>query len=396
MKLLKEVRPSNNSAEVHITLIPQEKEDLFTVHQLIGRGDELIFKRKVTSSGKDDANKKKQQELKRLRIVVESEEFDMKEESLRYKGKTVRDDEVPDKGDYPVGVFFSTNINYTYPITIIKYDFNAYHKKLLKEAIQPASRADTAAVVLQEGLAHICVLTASSTILKQKVEYTLPKKKRATDVAKFDEKTQKFYKAIYESIKRNFDFEKLKMIILCSPGFYAKTLFDKIIQYAQEEQNKVLINNKGKFLVAHSSTGYLQGITEVLKNPSYASKLQDTKFSQEVLIIDQFLQHLNEDDFKAWYGEAEVTKAVDLGAVNILLITDTLMRSDDIEQRKKSLALAQQVEKLGGKVAVFSELHNSGEELNRLTGIACILNYAIPDLDEDLQDEEDGEEDDDE
>ncbi|CAR30871.1 hypothetical protein ZYGR_0P01730 [Zygosaccharomyces rouxii] len=392
MKLIKEVRPSNNSDEAHITLIPQEKEDLFTIHQLVGKGDELIFKRKVTSSVKEDANKKKQQELKRLRIVVESEEFDMKEESLRYKGKTVRDNDVPDKDDYPVGVFFSTNIDYTYPITIIKYDFNAYHKKLLKEATQPASRADTAAVVLQEGLAHVCVLTASSTILKQKVEYTLPKKKRATDVAKFDEKTQKFYKAIYESIKRNFDFEKLKMIILCSPGFYAKTLYDKIIQYAQEEQNKVLINNKGKFLVAHSSTGYIQGITEVLKNPSYASKLQDTKFSQEVLIIDQFLQHLNDDDFKAWYGEAEVTKAVDLGAVNTLLITDTLMRSDDIDQRKKSLDLAQQVERLGGKVAVFSALHNSGEELNRLTGIACILNYPIPDLDEDL--EEDEEEDD--
>lgn len=390
MKLLNEFRPSNNPNEAHISLIPQEKEDLFTLHQLIGKGEEVIFRRKIASV-KEDANKKKLQEWKRLRIVVESEEFDMKEESLRYKGKTVRDKDVLDKDDYPIGSFYSLNVVYGYSITIIKHDFNVYHKKLLKEATQPATRADTAAVVLQEGLAHVCVLTASSTILKQKIEYALPKKKRATDITKFDEKTRKFYKAIYESIKRNFDFEKLKMVILCSPGFYAKTLYDKVIQYAQEEQNKVLTNNKSKFLVAHCSTGYIQGITEVIKNPSYSSKLQDTKFSQEVLTIDKFLKHLNDDDFKAWYGEAEVTKAVDLGAVSTLLITDTLMRSDDIEQRKKSFELAQQVEKSGGSVAVFSEMHNSGEELNRLTGIACILNYPIPDLDEDLEEEEDDE-----
>ncbi|CDH11632.1 probable protein DOM34 [Zygosaccharomyces bailii ISA1307] len=391
MKLLKQVRPSNSSNEAHITLIPQEKEDLFTLHQLIAKGDELIFKRKISLSAKEDANKKKQQELKKLRIIVESEEFDMKEEALRYKGKTVRDDDIARSGDYPVGMFFSVNVDYTYPITIIKYDFDHYCQKLLKESIQPATRADTAAVALQEGIAHVCVMTSSSTVLKQKIEYSLPKKKKATDVMKFDEKTQKFYRAIYESMKRNFDFDKLKVIILCSPGFYAKTLYDKIIQYAQEEQNKTVLNNKGKFLVAHCSTGYLQGITEVLKNPSYSSKLQDTKFSREVLTIDQFLQHLNDDDSKAWYGENEVFKAVGLGAVQTLLITDTLMRSDNVDDRKKFSALVQQVERNSGKVTVFSELHSSGEELNKLTGLACILNYAIPDLDEDLEEEEEEE-----
>lgn len=389
MKLLKHLKPSNSSNEAHLTLIAQEKEDLFTLHQLIAKGDELIFKRKISvSSGKEDASKKKQQELKKLRIVVESEEFDMKEESLRYKGKTVRDDDIARSGDYPVGMFISITVDYTYPITIIKYDFDPYCQRLLKDATQPATRADTAAVALQEGIAHVCVMTSSSTILKQKIEYSLPKKKKATDVMKFDEKTQKFYKAIYESIKRNFDFDKLKIIILCSPGFYAKTLFDKIIQFAQEEQNKNLLNNKGKFLVAHCSTGYLQGITEVLKNPIYSSKLQDTKFSQEVLAIDRFLQHLNDDDDKAWYGEDEVFKAVDLGAVQTLLITDTLMRSDDVGQRKKFMALVQQVERSGGKVAVLSEMHSSGEELNKLTGVACILSYPIPDLDEDIEEEE--------
>lgn len=376
------VTKASNSDEATITILPQDKEDLFTVHQLIDKDDEVIFKKMVTTN-MDETGKKKSTDLVRLRLQIISSEFDMKNESLRYKGVTVVDESGKANVNIPVGKFFSFTVNYSYSFTIVKHSFNNYSQRLLDEAGQVGHKADTAAVVLQEGIAHVCLLTPSSTILKQKIEYSMPKKKRATDVAKFDDKTQKFYKAIYGSVKKNFDFDKLKMIVLCSPGFYAKTLMEKIFQYAEEEHNKDVLDNKNKFLIAHCSTGYLQGITEVLKNPSYSSKLQNTKYSQEALIMDEFLQHLNNDDCKAWYGEAEVKKAADMGAINVLLITDTLLRSDDIDQRKRCLQLVDNIERMGGKVLVFSAMHNSGEELDKLTGLACILKYPLPDLDED-------------
>lgn len=382
MRILSITKGSHNSDEAIITILPQDKEDLFTVHQLIDKDDEVIFKKMVTTN-MDETGKKKSTDLVRLKLQIISSEFDMKNESLRYKGVSVVDETGKANVNIPVGKFFSFTVNYSYSFTILKHDFNNYSQKLLDEASQVGHKADTAAVVLQEGIAHVCLLTPSSTILKQKIEYSMPKKKRATDVAKFDDKTLKFYKAIYGSVKKNFDFDKLKMIILCSPGFYAKTLMEKIFQYAEEEHNKAVLDNKNKFLIAHCSTGYLQGITEVLKDPSYSSKLQNTKYSQEALIMDEFLQHLNNDDCKAWYGEAEVQKAADMGAINVLLITDTLLRSDDIDQRKRCLKLVDSIEQMGGKVLVFSALHNSGEELDKLTGLACILKYPLPDLDED-------------
>ena len=45
------------------------------------------------------------------------------------------------------------------------------------------------------------------------------------------------------------------------------------------------------------------------------------------------------------------------------------------------------VEINGGKTLVFSTLHSLGEELDQLTGIACILKYPLPDLDEDNNEE---------
>ncbi|CCD24443.1 uncharacterized protein NDAI_0D01290 [Naumovozyma dairenensis CBS 421] len=391
MRVLKLLKNATGGAS--ISLLPEDKEDLFTIHQLIDKDDEIIFKKKFTTKtaqvNEQSSTTKKTTDLARLRIKVLSNEFSLADDYLKYKGVTTTDESGQSNVDIPVGKFLSFVVNFTYPFTIIKDEFDKYAEKLLNNACNPESKSDTAAVVLQEGIAHVCLLTPSSTILKQKIEYSMPKKKRSTDVMKFDEKTTKFYKAIYESIKKNFDISNLKLILLCSPAFYAKTLYDKILQYAKEEQNKLILSNQNKFLVAHCSTGYLQGISEVLKDPLFTSKLNDTKYTQDVQILDDFLKHLDADDFKAWYGESEVVKAAEMGAINYLLITDIIMRSSDLVQRKKFQNVADVVEQNGGKVIVFSTLHESGEELDKLTGVACILKYPLPDLDEDYEDGED-------
>lgn len=384
MRVIKLEESSVNKESATLTILPEDKEDLFTLYQIIDKNDELIFKKKFTSR-KDEDSKKKTTELVSLKIQMISSEFDINDEFLRYKGTTVADDTGRANIDVPVGKFISFTVNYSFPFTVIKQSFDKHARKLLNDACNPEAMSDTAAVVLQEGIAHVCILTPSSTILKQKIEYSLPKKKRGTDVMKYDEKTEKFYKGIYAAMKKYYDFDRLKMVILCSPGFYAKTLMNKVLEFANEERNASILNNQSRFLVAHCSTGYIQGITEVLKDPAYTSSLSDTKYSKEAKIMDDFLKHLSDDDFKAWYGELEVFRAAELGAVSYLLITDEKLHSSDVKQRKVYLNLMDDVERNGGTVFTFSTLHNSGEELDKLTGIACILKYPLPDLDEDLE-----------
>ncbi|GMG32760.1 unnamed protein product [[Candida] boidinii] len=118
--------------------------------------------------------------------------------------------------------------------------------------------------------------------------------------------------------------------------------------------------------------------------------LNDTKFQLNISAFDEFSKLLNEDSGKAFYGEKECEKAIELtGAVKVLMITDTLFKSDDIPKRKKFIKLADKVKEDGGDVIIFSSLHDSGEQLNQLTGVAVILNYPVPDLED--MDEEDEE-----
>ncbi|KAH3900451.1 probable Protein DOM34 [Saccharomycodes ludwigii] len=384
MKLLKEeIQPGKSSCAI-LTLLPQDKEDLFTIYNIINTDDEVIFKKMVTTK-LDEASKKKNTDLVKLHLRIVSSEFEPENEFLRYKGITVENENaVTANVDIPIGKYFSFTIDFKYPFTLIKEDYNDYVSKLIKNACNVDHRTEMGAVVLQEGIAHVCLISPFSTMLKNKIEYSMPKKKRTTDLKKYDEKTNKFYRAIYDSMVRHFDFDKLKVVLLCSPGFWAKTLYGNIIKYAEADKNKAILTNKTKFLVAHCSTGYLQGIDEVLKNPAYSSKLQEAKNSKETIIMDEFLDHLNKDDYKAWYGRDEITKAAELSAIQTLLITDTILRSDDLQIRKSSLKLIKDVENTGGSVYVFSSLHSTGEELDKLTGFACILKYPMPDLDEDI------------
>jgi protein pelota len=83
---------------------------------------------------------------------------------------------------------------------------------------------------------------------------------------------------------------------------------------------------------------------------------------------------------KAYYGYSHVAKANEELAIDVLLVTDELFRSSDLVTRKKYVQLVESVRENGGKVYIFSALHVTGVQLNQLSGIAAILRYPLPDL----------------
>ena len=85
---------------------------------------------------------------------------------------------------------------------------------------------------------------------------------------------------------------------------------------------------------------------------------------------------------KAYYGYNHVHKANEEAAIDSLMVTDDLFRSSDIATRKKYVKLIESVRENGGKTFIFSSLHVSGVQLNQLSGVAAILRYPLPDLDQ--------------
>lgn len=59
-----------------------------------------------------------------------------------------------------------------------------------------------------------------------------------------------------QGILRHIDFSIVKCVILASPGFVKDQCFDYIMQQAIKTDNKLLIDNKSKFLLVKASSGF--------------------------------------------------------------------------------------------------------------------------------------------
>lgn len=169
----------------------------------------------------------------------------------------------------------------------------------------------------------------------------------------------------------------VKCVILASPGFVKDQFYDFMIQEAVKQDIKVLIENKTKFVLAHSSSGFKHSLKEIMLDPLLQNRLVETKAAGEVKALESFYQMLSSEPDRAFYGPNHVEKANQLQAIETLLISDHLFRCDDPAERKKYVALVDSVRENCGDVKIFSSLHVSGErelsiksqsyEMNHLT-----------------------------
>lgn len=88
-----------------------------------------------------------------------------------------------------------------------------------------------------------------------------------------------------------------------------------------------------------------------------------------------------------------VRHAVELGAVDVLMLSDDLFRSPSPSIRAQFVALIADVKAAGGVSIVMSSMHVSGEQLSKVCGVAAILRFPLnmDDVDDDAAARADGE-----
>ncbi|OTF71015.1 hypothetical protein BLA29_013882, partial [Euroglyphus maynei] len=125
--------------------------------------------------------------------------------------------------------------------------------------------------------------------------------------------------------------------------------------------NKTILDNRSKFILCHSSSGFKHSLKEVLADPLLQNRLADTKAAKEMKALQDFQRMLMQDPSRAFYGRRHIERAIEAQAIETLLISDRLFRYKDVSIRKKYIEIVDQVRRLGGDVRIFSSLHVSGE-----------------------------------
>lgn len=364
-----------------LTLIPEETEDMWHIYNLILVGDTVKAStiRKVTTesaTGSTTSNRVRTT----LAISVEDIDFDTQACKLRLKGRNMSENQY-----VKMGAYHTLDVEPNRKMTLTKTEWDTVSLERIELATDASKHADLAAVVMQEGLAHVCLVTNCMTIVRAKLDVSIPRKRRGSST-QHEKALQRFYDTVLQAILRHINFEVVKAIIVASPGFVREQFLDYMQQYAIKNDVKILMENKSKFLSVHASSGFKHSLKEVLQDPSVLSRLADTKASEEVRVMEQFYKTLQHDPLRACYGEKHVFKASEAQAIEILLISDNLFRSQVIAQRKKFVKLVDDVREVGGEVRIFSSMHVSGEQLDQLTGLCAILRFPMQELEEDTSD----------
>lgn len=366
-----------------VTLVPEESEDMWHAYNLISEGDSIkgsTIRKVVTESATGSTGSNRIRTT--LTIKVETIDFDTQACVLRVKGRNIQENQY-----VKMGAYHTIDLELNRKFTLVKELWDSVALERIDLACDPTQHADLGAVVMQEGIAHVCLVTASMTLVRAKIDVNIPRKRKGM-CTQHTKGMEKFFETVYQAIVKHVNFDIVKCVLIASPGFVKDQFYEYMFQQASKTDNKTILDNRSAFVLVHASSGFKHALKEVLADPAIANKLADTKAASEIKCIDQFYSLLMTDPNKAYYGLKHVQKANEAQAIDTLLISDKLFRCNDVAQRKMYVELVDTVRDFGGDVKMFSSLHPSGEQLDQLTGIAALLRYPMDDIEENDSDTE--------
>ena len=150
-------------------------------------------------------------------------------------------------------------------------------------------------------------------------------------------------------------------IIIGGPGVTVQDFINK--DYLTGDLKKKIIGTKDL-----SYTGDF-GLQELLEKSE--DLLAAEEVAQEKKIMQRFLQRLVKDEHRVTYGKAMVEKALSMGAVDVLLLSDGVISEEDIQLYEDT------AEESGCEVRVISTETREGVQLKNLGGYAALLRFPI-------------------
>lgn len=358
-----------------ITLEAEEDEDLWHLYNLVQEGDRVKARttRKVkleSASGNVNVQVKKMV----LTIEITKVEFEPNDHSIRFSGRNIVEHE-----DVKLGQFHTIEIGLHDSVTLDKDEWDFGCRERLRESCDARVKAEVAAVLMDQGTAAIYVLTNSLVKDCGRVHGNLAKNKQ---YGKADKSKIKFFELILGAMRAQLKIANMKCILIGGPGDMKDQFYEWLFEAAIRKGITEITSRKKIFLKTTCSGINKSVLAEVLQDPAVAERMADTKAMGEVALMGKYFKMHNEDPLRACYGPSAVALAADFGAIDVLLISDGLFRSNVLKHRMFYSDMAQGVKDTNGTVCLVSDHGITGEQIKNLSGVAAILRFPVYELEE--------------
>lgn len=344
-------------------VVPESLDDLWHLYNIIYPGDQVYgkTKREIRIQTNEYNRPESRRAIVYLGMQVERVLWDKGLNRLRVLGEiTDISEDISGKGSH-----HTLNVILGQPVTIIKSKWLKHQVDRLKKASYRETPLVLLAAIDDEEYA-VAILRQYGLEVKTEKRIQLPGKFEAD---KREGVLKGYFKEALTSLRETWIGLKSPIVIL-GLGF-VKDSFVKYIRDMSEDVASAIVDVKSV-----NSSGMV-GINEAIRSGVLSKTLKNVRIAEETRQVEEVLTRLGIGKTDVAYGLDEVKKATQYGAVERLLILDTMLRESTDEKRTELENLMREVEEKAGQITVVSNEHEAGHKLEGLGGVAALLRFQI-------------------
>ncbi|MFA6064765.1 MAG: mRNA surveillance protein pelota [archaeon] len=334
--------------EAEITAIPETMDDLWHLEKIIDKNDTVYG----TTDRKIKPSKEGEKTIRQtifVELQVIDAHFQEFSENLKINGIII--------GGHPeefieLKSHQSLEIKIGEKLKLKKQSLKDWQIDRIKKAEKSSAAAKLLVILIDDEQAELAFINQFS--INRKATIKESKKGKRFDTGKSD---------YFDQILEKIQLLDAKKILLAGPGF-VKENFKKFVDDKK-------IKGFPQVLVENTNSVGDTGFNEIISQGKLASVEKELQLSKEGKTIEDFLMKISKG--KAEYGFEKVKSAIELGACEKLIISETQL----MQKREESESILDLAEKMGCEAEIISSKNPQEKQIHSFGGIVCTLRYRV-------------------
>ena len=356
MKIIKK-----NLRQGFVKVVPTSDDDLWHLYNVIYKVDEVYaYSSRAIKSDREYSRPKSGERVSAfMGVTVESVAWDKFLGKLRVHGLIIHAPDI-----IPTGAHHTLSIALNQPVTIVKKEW----PKHLLDRLKRASRTEKPMIILaidDEGFA-LAETRQYGVDIKVEERMKLPGKHEADKRLVV---TKDYFRRVVNSLNQLWS-PMHSPIVIVGVGFI-KSDFANFLANEAKDIVKSVVDIKSV------NNGGVSGIYEALRSGVLLKAAKQMRIVVETEVLEEVMKRLGKGEATVTYGLEKVDNAAEMGAIETLIVADTMLREAGEEQRLHLERLMRDVEQRRGSITVVSTEHEAGAKLLALSGIAALLRFPV-------------------
>jgi protein pelota len=344
-----------------VKVVPDTPDDLWHLYNIVYKGDEVYAytSRAIKTDSEASRPKSAERVSAFMGVKVEYVNWDKFLGKLRVHGLICHAPDI-----IPTGAHHTIALGLNQQFTIVKGQWS----KHLLDRLTMASESEKPLLILSidDEVFAIAETRQYGVEIKLEERIRLPGK---NEPDKRVEGTKAYFRKVLTSLTQLWTQNHNPLVII-GVGF-VKNDFARYLSEEAKDMYKHVSDIK------NVNNGGSAGIYEALRSGVLLKTINQLRVVEETEAMEEILKRLGKGEDTITYGLTGVEEAIQMRAVEKLVIADTALRDAEENQRLKLENLMRDVERQNAKITVVSTEHEAGSKLLSLGGIVTLLRFPI-------------------